>query len=193
MDQSLCCKLCFQRALSSSILPFKKVRKKITQLKKRITSPSAPSQSPSQLRTEPRADLRAQLNRALSWFPSPKWAPGRARFTSRGKLNPEQRAEPSLEQIWDLSKPSQALSQVESSPRIGSSSREAKQALGQAEQRSGAQPGRAPSQAEPNSELRAYISGLTRAPLGYFYSAPHWGGGAISSPPLWSPKLLDRF
>ena len=35
---------------------------------------------------------------------------------------------------------------------------------------------------------------LTRAPLGYFYNAPHWGGGAISSPPpLWSPKLLDRF
>ena len=27
--------------------------------------------------------------------------------------------------------------------------------------------------------------GLTRAPLGYFYNAPHWGGGgAISSPPL---------
>ena len=25
---------------------------------------------------------------------------------------------------------------------------------------------------------------LTRAPLGYFYNAPHWGGGAISSPPL---------
>ena len=25
--------------------------------------------------------------------------------------------------------------------------------------------------------------GLTRAPLGYFYNAPHWGGGAISSPP----------
>ena len=24
---------------------------------------------------------------------------------------------------------------------------------------------------------------LTRAPLGYFYNAPHWGGGAISSPP----------
>ena len=25
---------------------------------------------------------------------------------------------------------------------------------------------------------------LARAPLGYFYNAPHWGGGAISSPPL---------
>ena len=25
-------------------------------------------------------------------------------------------------------------------------------------------------------------SPLTRAPLGYFYNAPHWGGGAISSP-----------
>ena len=24
---------------------------------------------------------------------------------------------------------------------------------------------------------------LTRAPLGYCYNAPHWGGGAISSPP----------
>ena len=24
---------------------------------------------------------------------------------------------------------------------------------------------------------------LTRAQLGYFYNAPHWGGGAISSPP----------
>ena len=29
-----------------------------------------------------------------------------------------------------------------------------------------------------------YGRGLTRAPLGYFYNAPHWGGGAISSPPL---------
>ena len=76
-------------------------------------------------------------------------------------MNPEQRAEPSLELIWDLSKPSQALSQVESSPRVESSSREAKRALGQAEQRSGAQPGRAPSQAEPNSELRTYKSGLS--------------------------------
>ena len=27
------------------------------------------------------------------------------------------------------------------------------------------------------------VHGLTRAPLGYFYNAPHWGG-AISSPPL---------
>ena len=27
-------------------------------------------------------------------------------------------------------------------------------------------------------------SNLTCAPLGYFYNAPHWGGGAISSPPL---------
>ena len=27
-------------------------------------------------------------------------------------------------------------------------------------------------------------SWLTRAPLGYFYNAPHWGGGAISSPLL---------
>ena len=25
---------------------------------------------------------------------------------------------------------------------------------------------------------------LTRAPLGYFYNAPHWGRGGISSPPL---------
>ena len=25
--------------------------------------------------------------------------------------------------------------------------------------------------------------GLSRAPLGHFYNAPHWGGGAISSPP----------
>ena len=54
--------------------------------------------------------------------------------------------------------------------------------------------------------ILAYISGifddffeagivpLTRAPLGYFYNAPHWGGGAISRPsPLWSPKLLGRF
>ena len=31
-----------------------------------------------------------------------------------------------------------------------------------------------------------YVSCLTRAPPGYFYNAPHWGGGggAISSPPL---------
>ena len=27
------------------------------------------------------------------------------------------------------------------------------------------------------------VDKLTRAPLGYFYNAPHWGGGAISSPP----------
>ena len=35
---------------------------------------------------------------------------------------------------------------------------------------------------------------LTRAPLGYFYNAPHWGGGGcyFEPPPLWSPKLLDR-
>ena len=33
---------------------------------------------------------------------------------------------------------------------------------------------------------------LTRAPLGYFYNAPHWGGGYFE-PPLWSPKLLGRF
>ena len=33
---------------------------------------------------------------------------------------------------------------------------------------------------------------LTRAPLGYFYNAPHWGGGLFRAP-LWSPKLLDRF
>ena len=72
MDQSLRCKLCFRRALSSSILQFKKVGTKFTQLKKRITSASAPSQSPSQLRTQPPAELRAQLNRALSWFPGPK-------------------------------------------------------------------------------------------------------------------------
>ena len=42
--------------------------------------------------------------------------------------------------------------------------------------------------------LGAYISSaLTRAPLGYFYNAPHWGGGYFEPPPLWSPKLLDRF
>ena len=34
---------------------------------------------------------------------------------------------------------------------------------------------------------------LTRAPLGYFYNAPHWGGGLFRAPPLLSPKLLDRF
>ena len=39
--------------------------------------------------------------------------------------------------------------------------------------------------------VRAFRT-LTRAPLGYFYNAPHWGG-AISSTPLWSPKLLGRF
>ena len=27
------------------------------------------------------------------------------------------------------------------------------------------------------------IALLTRAPTGVFYNAPHWGGGAISSPP----------
>ena len=36
--------------------------------------------------------------------------------------------------------------------------------------------------------LRATI--LTRAPLGYFYNAPHWEGAITSA--LWSPKLLDR-
>ena len=25
--------------------------------------------------------------------------------------------------------------------------------------------------------------GLTRAPLGYFYNAPHWGGGGYFEPP----------
>ena len=34
---------------------------------------------------------------------------------------------------------------------------------------------------------------LTRAPLGYCYNAPHGGGGYFEPPPLWSPKLLDRF
>ena len=35
------------------------------------------------------------------------------------------------------------------------------------------------------SSLSFYnVFSLTRAPLGYFYNAPHWGGGAISSPPL---------
>ena len=29
----------------------------------------------------------------------------------------------------------------------------------------------------------AYLSLITRAPLGYFYNAPNWGGGAFSSPP----------
>ena len=33
---------------------------------------------------------------------------------------------------------------------------------------------------------------LTRAPLGYSYNTPHWGGGSFE-PPLLSPKLLDRF
>ena len=49
---------------------------------------------------------------------------------------------------------------------------------------------------EPREELHAIANvdppeggshelscALTRAPLGYFYNAPHWGG-AISSPPL---------
>ena len=31
--------------------------------------------------------------------------------------------------------------------------------------------------------LVARVAILTRVPLGYFYNAPHWGGGAISSPP----------
>ena len=34
---------------------------------------------------------------------------------------------------------------------------------------------------------------LTSDPLGYFYNAPQWGGGYFEPPPLWSPKLLDRF
>ena len=33
--------------------------------------------------------------------------------------------------------------------------------------------------------VRMYNSKLLiRAPLGYFYNAPYWGGGAISNPPL---------
>ena len=28
------------------------------------------------------------------------------------------------------------------------------------------------------------FSHLTRAPLGYFYNAPHWGGGLFRAPPL---------
>ena len=35
-----------------------------------------------------------------------------------------------------------------------------------------------------NIGMRLLTIVLTRAPLGYFYNAPHWGGGgAISSPP----------
>ena len=37
---------------------------------------------------------------------------------------------------------------------------------------------------DPRPSPCLYLSELTRAPLGYFYNAPHWGGGAISSPPL---------
>ena len=28
------------------------------------------------------------------------------------------------------------------------------------------------------------FSSLSRAPLGYFYNAPHWGGGYFEPPPL---------
>ena len=31
--------------------------------------------------------------------------------------------------------------------------------------------------------LRAGTVPLTRAPLGYFYNAPHWGGGGYFEPP----------
>ena len=34
---------------------------------------------------------------------------------------------------------------------------------------------------------------LTHAPLGYFYNAPHWGGGGLFKTPLLTPKLLVRF
>ena len=45
------------------------------------------------------------------------------------------------------------------------------------------------------TEKEIYLKVLTRAPLGYFYNAPHWGGGGggYFEPPLWSPKLLGRF
>ena len=39
----------------------------------------------------------------------------------------------------------------------------------------------------PNNSNRLFsskISYLTRAPLGYFYNAPHWGGGYFGPPPL---------
>ena len=32
-------------------------------------------------------------------------------------------------------------------------------------------------------------SSLTRAPLGYFYNAPHWGGGLFRAPP---PPLISE-
>ena len=34
------------------------------------------------------------------------------------------------------------------------------------------------------------MASLTRAPLGYFYNAPHWGGGLFRAPPYDLPKLL---
>ena len=41
------------------------------------------------------------------------------------------------------------------------------------------------SRSRRNVLIGAEVGALTRAPLGYFYNAPHWGGGeAISSPPL---------
>ena len=49
------------------------------------------------------------------------------------------------------------------------------------------------SAAKTNLSTMDLIFSLNRAPLGYFYNAPHWGGGLFRAPPLWSPKLPDRF
>ena len=59
MDQSLRCKLCFRRALSSSILPFNKVGTKFTQLKNesRVPQPPANPHISSELSPEPSSEL----------------------------------------------------------------------------------------------------------------------------------------